>query len=57
VKPGVQDIYKSLRILESGFHRNDEFYEISTFYKAIVAMPFYETIKICGGNYERIKFV
>jgi len=36
VKTGVQEVYKFLKELDSGFRRNDEFYGISTFYENII---------------------
>ena len=33
---GGQGVYKILKILDSGFRRNDEFYGIATFYETII---------------------
>jgi hypothetical protein len=35
VKTGVQGIYEGLKILDSGFHRNDAIGHFPTFYKII----------------------
>ena len=48
MKTGVQGVYKILKILDSGFRRNDEKLQIQSFYEFILIA--YKRFFCHGGN-------